>query len=266
MESYDDLTYGTSNPEMSLLLSSHQWEHIPKDLYELYRQKLKKMTSLSLSHLKLSSVSEHIQQLTLLQELNLSHNEIETLPKEIGQQCIMLRSLLLNDNSLVSLPDLALPALETLDLRNNHLRTISSKLSTIETLRNIPCDGNSELDTIPVDMRSNSALVLWTLRLQDTYHAKIDDKMQKYQEIEAIAKTTELEKLHLNHELKKLKNFVNHLHRERPLKWMQIKGRALKWKSKSRERFVGGIQWVKQLLFSRKREKISSREQELVCE
>lgn len=265
MESYDDLADGTV-PELSLLLNHEQMDHIPKDLYELYKHRLKQMTSISLSHNKLSYVSGYMQQLTRLQELDLSHNTIRTLPKEIGQHCIMLRSLLLHDNALVSLPDLALHVLETLDLRNNNLQNISSKLSSIETLKNIPCDGNLELNTIPVDMRSDSALVLWTLRLQETHQSKIDGNMQRYEEIEAIAKITELEKMQLHLDLKRLQDSVDILKRERPVKWIKLKYRALKCTSQASKGLEGCIQWLRNVYSSWKEHKKSSRVQEMVHE
>jgi len=264
MESYDDLSKGP-NPDGSLNLSYDQWEQIPTGIYELYRHQL---TKLSLSHNKLSSVSKQIQQLLLLQDLDLSNNEIRTIdgsigqcirlrklnlehnklteiPKEIGQNCFMLQSLFLNDNDLDSLPDLVLPALETLDLRNNNLQTLPSKLSCIETLRNIPCNGNSDLTTIPLDMQSDSELVLWALRLQETYKSKVESRTKKYQEIEAIAKEKELEKLRLNLELEKLRDFAETLRRDRPLKYVELKESALQFVSQSRERIIRGIQCIK---------------------
>jgi Leucine-rich repeat (LRR) protein len=265
METYDDLSNGP-NPDGSLNLSYNQWEQIPTVLYELHRHQL---TKLSLSHNKFSSISNQIQQLLLLQELDLSNNEIRTidgsigqcirlrklnlehnklteLPKEIGQNCFMLQSLLLNDNDLVSLPDLVLPALETLDLRNNNLQTLSSKLSCIITLRNIPCDGNTDLtSSIPLDMQLDSELVLFALRLQETYKSKVESRIKKYQEIEAIAKGTELEKLRLNFELETLQDFADTLRRDRPLKYIELKDISLRFVSQSRERIIIGIQWIK---------------------
>ena len=94
-------------------------------------------------------------------------------------------------------------------------------------------------------MQLDSELVLFALRLQETYKSKVESRIKKYQEIEAIAKGPELEKLRLNFELETLQDFADTLRRDRPLKYIELKEISLRFVSQSRERIIIGIQWIK---------------------
>ena len=99
MEEYDDLTLGP-NQDGSLNLSYNDWQDMPHELYQMYRDRL---LSLNLSNNRLFRVSNHIEKLTLLKELNVTHNRIETIDLAIGK-CIRLRKLDVSSNFLQCLP------------------------------------------------------------------------------------------------------------------------------------------------------------------
>ena len=79
---------------------------------------------------------------------------------------------------------------------------------------------------IPNDMQSDSELVLWTLRLHQSYKDKVEHRMKEYKEIERIAKKIELHKLDLREEVSKLEPEVEKLRHDRPLKYIAQKARA----------------------------------------
>jgi len=93
-------------------------------------------------------------------------------------------------------------------------------------LKAIPCNGNDTLAMIPNDMQSDSELVLWTLRLHQSYKDKVEHRMKEYKEIERIAKKIELHKLDLREEVSKLEPEVEKLRHDRPLKYIAQKARA----------------------------------------
>ena len=99
MEEYDDLTAGP-NDDGNLNLSYNDYEDMPKELFDLYSHRLFYLT---LSYNGLTKISENIQKLVLLKELNLSHNHIEFIEPTISC-CVRLRRLDISFNKLTSLP------------------------------------------------------------------------------------------------------------------------------------------------------------------
>ena len=108
MEEYDDLSSGPTDGRFNL--SYNNWTEIPPELYEKYRSLL---LSLSLSHNKLTHISSstkdnHVYNnlsLTLLQDLDLSHNQIEVIESGSIGKLIRLRKLNVCHNLLECLPD-----------------------------------------------------------------------------------------------------------------------------------------------------------------
>ena len=95
--------------------------HLPKSLKQL------KLDSNFLSSVPPSIVSNH---LIKLEKLDLSQNQLATIPLEIANLKI-LAELNLDNNSIVSLPDPigSLQKLKVLSLRNNHISVHSMKWS-----------------------------------------------------------------------------------------------------------------------------------------
>ena len=87
-----------------------------------------------------------------LQELYLSHNQLQSLPKILLQTCIQLQWLNLDNNQLQSLPKILLqacPQLERLNLDNNQLQSLPKiLLQTCAQLRGLNLN-NNQLQSLP---------------------------------------------------------------------------------------------------------------------
>jgi hypothetical protein len=57
---------------------------------------------------------------------------------------------------------------------------------------------------IPADVQSDSDLILWMLRLHQSFEFEIGNRTKDYYNVEEVAKQTELEKLKLIQEMKDL--------------------------------------------------------------
>lgn len=245
MEEYDDLENGPDE-NGSINLSYNDWDEMPLELYEEYKDRI---LALNLSHNRLLEVSHHLGKLILLKELcvsnnaiesidpcigncirlrklDVSHNRLREIPNEISR-CVLLDTLLLRNNKLTCVTDAIsyLPALENLDLRENfHLYYISPKISSIPCLKSIPCDGNENLESmIPKNMLTNSDLILWMLKLHHRYIDRIEDLKNKYYVIESIAAELELKRNDIQCKLSKLHNEVEELRIDRPIGYLEWK-------------------------------------------
>lgn len=116
---------------------------------------------------------------------------------------------------------------------------------TQECLRTINCGENPNLSMIPADVQSDSDLVLWMLRLHQSFEFEIDKRTKDYYNAEEIAKQTELEKLELVQEMEDLQKRVDHLESERPLQYIQLKLKARNFYTNLKEKISNGFSFLK---------------------
>jgi len=115
-----------------------------------------------------------------------------------------------------------------------------------ETLKDINCSENSNLSLmVPTDMQADSELVLWALRLHMKFKSDLDRSTKDYYDIEEIAKQTEIEKLELMQEMEILEQRVNHLKCERPLEYIQWKGKVQSVCRDLKEKIYMGFTFMK---------------------
>jgi GTPase SAR1 family protein len=125
-----------------------------KSPYEKAEQKIKEAqrsgtTVLDLSNMgakaseKLTELPESLCQLTQLQELYVSINQLSTLPEWLGQ-LTRLQVLSVGANQLTTLPDSLgqLTELEYLNLSHNQLKTLPSSLTKLTKLKTLDLDNN----------------------------------------------------------------------------------------------------------------------------
>jgi Leucine-rich repeat (LRR) protein len=104
---------------------------------------------LDLYHNQLQSMPLEIGQLNMLQELYLYNNQLHSIPPEIGQ-LNMLHTLGLHNNQLQSIPPEIgqLKMLQTLHLYNNQLHSIPPEIGQLNMLQ-ILYLGNTQLELVP---------------------------------------------------------------------------------------------------------------------
>eukprot|EP01125_Pyxidicula_operculata_P019826 TRINITY_DN7215_c0_g1_i1.p1 TRINITY_DN7215_c0_g1~~TRINITY_DN7215_c0_g1_i1.p1 ORF type:complete len:916 (-),score=159.66 TRINITY_DN7215_c0_g1_i1:120-2531(-) len=120
---------------------------------------LKSLLVLNLSNNQLTSLPESIGELNNLKQLNVSDNSLENLPIQISQLASLL-DLIGSQNSIHHLPDDIFTGLKltSLLLDSNQITDIPRSLSTITTLIHVSFS-NNKLTSIPDDMfTSNSCL------------------------------------------------------------------------------------------------------------
>jgi hypothetical protein len=98
---------------------------------------------------------------------------------------------------------------------------------------------------VPTDMQADSELVLWALRLHMKFKSDLDRSTKDYYDIEEIAKQTEIEKLELMQEMEILEQRVNHLKCERPLEYIQWKGKVQSVCRDLKEKIYMGFTFMK---------------------
>ena len=93
------------------------------------------ITDLDLSHNELTSLPEWIHQLSNLERLHLNHNQLTSLPRSIGQLS-KLKKLNLDHNQLTSLPESIgqLSHLKFLTLRHNGLTSLPESVGQLSSL------------------------------------------------------------------------------------------------------------------------------------
>ena len=115
---------------------------VPPSLASLHG--MNNLKELYLAHNKLSTLPEHVTQLSSLEKLDLTSNVLAELPPAIGSLA-RLKSLHLSRNRLQRLPDAIgeLQQLVWLDLRCNALASVPTEaLSTMQELATLWLDGN----------------------------------------------------------------------------------------------------------------------------
>ncbi len=137
--------------------------------YEDALQKIEKVardgaTELDLSHNQLTTLPPEIAELTSLTTLNLWDNQLTTLPPEIAE-LTSLTTLHLSRNQLTTLPpEIAeLTSLTTLDLTGNQLTTLPPEIAELTSLTTLNLWGN-QLTTLPpeiAELTSLTTLNLW---------------------------------------------------------------------------------------------------------
>ncbi|CAJ0581317.1 unnamed protein product, partial [Mesorhabditis spiculigera] len=109
---------------------------VPKiEHFDISNNKLKRLTCDQISHINtvyhLNAANNHLKSIDLncikrsVQTLNLAHNELQSLPKEVMQDFDELRNISLRHNGILEIPVHAFTAchkLEYLDLAKNHIR------------------------------------------------------------------------------------------------------------------------------------------------
>jgi len=143
--------------------------------------KLKNLRSLDLSDCGLTTISEHIGQLTFLEELNLSNNMIQYLPEGLAQ-LKDLKILRLNGNQLVEIPRWIgeLKNLQLLDLSQAELTTLPSEIVALSNLEELNLKKNpfnslsKDFDKLP------KKIVKIEMRNQALYDAKAKAKLDTY--------------------------------------------------------------------------------------
>jgi Leucine-rich repeat (LRR) protein len=113
---------------------------------------LQSLTSLDLTHNKLSVLPSEIGQLQNLTSLSLSHNKLSVLPSEIGQ-LQSLTSLFLSYNKLSILPSEIgqLQSLTSLDLSDNKLSVLPSEIGQLQSLTLLNLNSN-KLSVLPSEI------------------------------------------------------------------------------------------------------------------
>src|SRR5271156_3318991 len=113
---------------------------------------------LNVSYNQLQTIPKELGQLASLQELYLSNNQIQTIPKELGQLA-SLQKLYLSNNQLQTIPkELGqLVSLQELYLSNNQLQTIPKELGQLASLQELDLD-NNQLQTIPKELGQLASL------------------------------------------------------------------------------------------------------------
>ncbi|WP_251958782.1 leucine-rich repeat domain-containing protein [Nostoc commune] len=117
-----------------------------------------KATELDLSNNQLSSLPPEISQLSSLTELYLNDNQLSSLPPEISQ-LFSLTTLYLHNNQLSSLPPeiSQLSSLTTLYLHNNQLSSLPPEISQLSSLTTLYLH-NNQLSSLPPEISQLSSL------------------------------------------------------------------------------------------------------------
>lgn len=95
---------------------------------------------------------------------------------------------------------------------------------------------------IPIDMHSDTKLVLWMLRLHISYKVKIEEALDSYKKIEILAKELEEKKLYLQERLSMVQAEVGLAKADRPTKYIESKEKIIKFVKSCQERLS---QWVR---------------------
>ena len=95
-----------------------------------------------------------------LLHVNMSHNQLTTLPESFGL-LIHLHTVILNNNGIVSLPKsfLRLTKLHKLDVSHNALRSLPEDLGKMESLSKLNISSN-KLKTLPASLGVSASLVV----------------------------------------------------------------------------------------------------------
>ncbi|XP_070559117.1 leucine-rich repeat serine/threonine-protein kinase 2-like isoform X2 [Ptychodera flava] len=151
--------------ELAKALPGLQQLHLPMNNFEVFPSHLltnKHLKSLDLSNNKIKEAGQAPDVTSFsLRELNISHNELATIPGWISECVPGLEILSLSGNKFVSLPDepLSLRRLKTLNLSHNYLKSVPDAfLSNLVALDTIILS-NNQLGTLPEEVASKLSLL-----------------------------------------------------------------------------------------------------------
>lgn len=137
---------------------------------ELAKCRDENATRLDLSKRSIHLLPPSVKELTLLTELYLYSNKLQSLPSELG--CLSgLVTLALSENSLTSLPDSLenLKRLRMLDLRHNKLREIPPVVYRLSSLATLYLRFN-RITAVEKDIRNLSKLTMLSIRENKIKH------------------------------------------------------------------------------------------------
>lgn len=97
------------------------------------------------------------------------------------------------------------------------------------SLKQILCHGNEKLSMITPSMRSDSDLVLWTLKMYQTFQDQLSETRKDYYEVETLTMAYMTESLHSNEEKLKLRESVKQLKEDRPVEYLVRKDKFFNW-------------------------------------
>jgi internalin A len=121
------------------------------------------LQSLNLSYNQLTALPESLGQLTALQSLDISENQLTALPESLSQ-LTALQSLNLSSNQLTALPESLgqLTALQSLDLSNNLLTALPELLGQLTELKSLDLYTNKlvHLAECVVELKQLNSLML----------------------------------------------------------------------------------------------------------
>ena len=92
------------------------------------------------------------------------------------------------------------------------------------------------MKTLPSSMMGSTDLVLWTLRIQNSFQDQIDHAMKDYAQVELKAKLLTKNNLSVREELLHIREIVDHLQKERPTEYIRKKEICLTWLSRWNDR------------------------------
>ena len=124
------------------------------------------MYKLDVSHNRLEALPRSIGHCTRLRILNVDHNYLEDIPKELGS-CFFLEELNAEHNSLVTVPASlgGLQQLRELRLKHNRLEALPVEIGGLATLEVLDCSENENLTMVPKDLREDSEMVKFVIKL-----------------------------------------------------------------------------------------------------
>ena len=116
-----------------------------------------KLKSLKMNANYLSNVPKPIFQLHKLDKLDLSNNQLASLPVELGPNLTNLTELILDDNSIVSLPESIgkLVKLKVLSLKRNHISASNTQWSDTTNPQPLPASLFTDTPLIDLNLHEN---------------------------------------------------------------------------------------------------------------
>ncbi|XP_066147793.1 E3 ubiquitin-protein ligase LRSAM1-like isoform X2 [Euwallacea fornicatus] len=138
------------NPEPDFDISSCDLSEVPNGIYSLCRVFLKQSLILNKNQLSSLSGGGDLKDLSGLKVLNISHNQFEYLPSDIGL-LTNLEEFYLDNNKLKSLPNSLcnLVNLKCLGLNNNKLKLLPDDIGNLSSLKMLNLEGNDMLKQLP---------------------------------------------------------------------------------------------------------------------
>ena len=104
------------------------------------------------------------------------------------------------------------------------------------TLKQILCDGNDELQTIPKGMQTCPHLVTWCLRLHKENEAQVLSKLASYYKLEKKAIESEEQRMAMQEKEQNLENEIAELEKRRPLQYLNAKLKIVSFTQKIRSK------------------------------